>query len=374
MKTIVMFGIGENGKKMVDTYTEYGADLDFEITAIADNRTDLKSYRGIPVIRPAQIMDCKFDEIWIASIYYQEIRKQLQQEIQIKNIPIRYVEYPMPFIEGQIYKKYREEITGNKRCDSDEMQTIIDYIKKNGVRMYNYSFYDEYMEKEVPVFFDSEHTLFYGMYLGYRMYFSQKLNTLEKAKNYFRYVCMEQDKRSPHCYLMKSCKCGEYKNVVDIGAAEGVFALQVLETAGHVYLIEADEDWCKALELTFQKYREKITIIKGYVSDKQEKEQIALDKLFSDKQVDFIKMDIEGAEMQALHGAEKLIEQCSPQMAICTYHNPDDNEKIREWLLERGYAVENSAGYVICQNEEELNNRERVDFRRALLRAERNRK
>jgi FkbM family methyltransferase len=55
--------------------------------------------------------------------------------------------------------------------------------------------------------------------------------------------------------------------------------------------------------------------------------------------VDFVKMDIEGAELEALKGAEALIRKHRPKLAISLYHNPEDVETIPRYLagLDLGY-------------------------------------
>ncbi|MBC7544393.1 MAG: FkbM family methyltransferase, partial [Candidatus Sericytochromatia bacterium] len=48
--------------------------------------------------------------------------------------------------------------------------------------------------------------------------------------------------------------------------------------------------------------------------------------------VDFIKMDVEGGELQALKGAEQTIRQHRPKLAISVYHQPQDLFEIPGWI------------------------------------------
>ena len=58
--------------------------------------------------------------------------------------------------------------------------------------------------------------------------------------------------------------------------------------------------------------------------------------------VDFIKMDIEGAEPRALVGARQTIAKYHPRMALCTYHAPDHPQKVPELVRAawNGYTME----------------------------------
>ena len=50
--------------------------------------------------------------------------------------------------------------------------------------------------------------------------------------------------------------------------------------------------------------------------------------------ISFMKMDIEGAELRALHGAEKQIRTNRPKLAVCVYHKNEDILEIWNYLRE----------------------------------------
>jgi len=56
--------------------------------------------------------------------------------------------------------------------------------------------------------------------------------------------------------------------------------------------------------------------------------------------IDFIKMDIEGSELEALKGAEKTINRHKPKLAISVYHQLQDFWEIPQWIdsLNLGYT------------------------------------
>lgn len=64
---------------------------------------------------------------------------------------------------------------------------------------------------------------------------------------------------------------------------------------------------------------------------------VVLDKVLLKLEPTFIKMDIEGSELEALKGAEKIIKRYKPDLAICVYHHPAHFWEIPLYL----YMLEN---------------------------------
>lgn len=72
--------------------------------------------------------------------------------------------------------------------------------------------------------------------------------------------------------------------------------------------------------------------------------------------VNFIKMDIEGAEVSAIKGAENVIRRFRPKMAICIYHKVEDHWQIPRLIL----SIDNRYEFYLRHHTE--NNTETVLF------------
>lgn len=65
----------------------------------------------------------------------------------------------------------------------------------------------------------------------------------------------------------------------------------------------------------------------------EEVEVESIDHLMQNEKVTFIKMDIEGAELDALKGAKKTIQRDHPKLAICVYHKKEDLLEIPQYIV-----------------------------------------
>ncbi|MEK4849520.1 FkbM family methyltransferase [Paenibacillus sp. FSL H7-0756] len=267
---------------------------------------------GIPVINPEELKtnyrDC---HITITSLdYYDEIYQQIK-EFQLQERLVMALE---GFRDDQL-KDYYNLIIENcgyfsKTYDalSDELSQDIFYDRLNCCISGNHE-YLLTLRSKTPQYFDpkiislSEEEIFIdgGAYTG-----DTVLEFLKQTNGMFKQIYSFEPEES------------KYKDYFEISSKYD--NIQLL-TCGL---------WSKRDVLRFNAVNDGSSGVSenGIV----EIPVISIDELLDGKPVTFIKMDIEGAELEALKGAQETIKKYKPKLAICVYHKPLDIVEIPLFL------------------------------------------
>lgn len=258
---------------------------------------------------------------------------------------------------NRIDRELKQEFSGS---GDPEIQELLRNIQAQGeVKVFNYPFADKYHAENVKVYHDEANGYPYVLHAvgdqREKLYFPEKWST-EQIQDAYNNLLIEQDVESPHLYVHKDYPVPENALVFDCGVAEGNFSLSIVKQAKHVYLFEGDQEWHEPLRLTFDRWKDKVTLVSSYISDVNEGNYIFLDAFFDKLNIQneklYVKMDIEGYEEQALQGFRKTLKQVKEiTMAVCSYHKQESEENIRRFFKEEGdYQIGNSKGYMILNN------------------------
>lgn len=163
------------------------------------------------------------------------------------------------------------------------------------------------------------------------------------------WACLKRSKAKDSArtqYFVPELQFSDHEIIVDCGAFNGDTAKRFYENVPgcRVIALEPDEKNFKLLQelalpglecIKAGAWSEDATLSfsdegggtdSGAIADSgnTEIEVKALDNLSECRPATYIKMDIEGAELEALKGAEKIIRERRPKLAICIYHKPQD--------------------------------------------------
>lgn len=245
---------------------------------------------------------------------------------------------------------------------------IINFLKKSSLKIFPYAFPKKYKSKTLQVYLDKTKQLHY-IYQGKKKLYFKRSWTRIDIKNNYNNLLIEQDEESPHRYLTDEFNVKPGGVVIDVGSAEGIFALSVVEEAGKIYLFETDSEWIEALLATFAPWSYKVQIVNKFVSNLDDGNNITLNSFFEEnQQIDFIKIDVDGAEFKLLKGASKILNiKSALRIAICTYHKQNDEQLFTKILKDAGFEVSPSKGYMIFIHDTDF---KPPFLRRGILRAE----
>ena len=149
---------------------------------------------------------------------------------------------------------------------------------------------------------------------------------------------------------------GKEINYIDGGAYNGDTYLQLasLTDISSAFLFEPDQENYNQLKTNVEKFKNKtlcipLALTDGYsilsfngdageggaISDvgSQHIATVSLDEMIQQQSIDFIKLDVEGAEISAIKGASRLIGDSRPTLAISLYHRPEDVWEIPELIF-----------------------------------------
>lgn len=153
--------------------------------------------------------------------------------------------------------------------------------------------------------------------------------------------------------------------MVDAGVAEGNFALRYIDIAEKDFLFEPEERWLEVIRHTFYPYRDKTVIIPKKLGRNNNGNETTLDEIIGQGKCDFIKMDIEGAEPDALLGAMDVLRRNDVKLSICSYHRQFDKKYIEFILESLGYKTSTTSGYMFFMYDDYID--ETLDFRRGVV-------
>lgn len=211
------------------------------------------------------------------------------------------------------------------------------------------------MTVEVESGFDDSLRLPYVIHKGKHLYFPRKYSVAQAVEAYKGYICGDRllgkgEDIAPHQYQSKEFQVHDGDVVVDVGCAEALFSLDVIEQASKVYLIERDGIWKAPLLATFAPYKDKAVFVQKLVSDKDSRTTVSLPSLLKCELSSplFIKMDIEGYEPKVVRTLLPLLrERDGITLSCCTYHNNEDAATLEQLFQQVGYRYEFSKGYML---------------------------
>jgi len=149
---------------------------------------------------------------------------------------------------------------------------------------------------------------------------------------------------------------GKEINYIDGGAynCDTYLELADLSTIASAFLFEPDQKNYNQLKANVEKFKNKTLCLPlaltdsynilsfngdagegGAISDagSQHIATVSLDEILHQQSIDFIKFDVEGAEISAIKGASRLIRDSRPTLAISLYHRPEDVWEIPELIF-----------------------------------------
>lgn len=323
---LVIYGGGHTGKTVIQLFMSKNCSINY----IVDDNEDLHGQyiNNIEIISYSQFVNWskEYDSVNVVmtTIYGKKI---LQKLSSLSNIQIY-----------ELYDWYNREVGDDKY-----------WYSQINVQMESYKIFKEHMETLQNKWEDEESITVIDRLMDY--FNTKKTNALIE-------ICTSDEQ-----YFISEVKKAIKNplNIIDAGAYQGEL-LQSLKNQNidfvKWYCFEADNNnfnflvhnskknglygtqqicinkglWSKTGKLFFENGQGNQSRIVDHKTDDMIS-TVSIDDYMQGEKCDYIKMDIEGAELPALQGGIKTIKRDRPILAISIYHSLEDFWKIPEYLM-----------------------------------------
>ncbi len=204
---------------------------------------------------------------------------------------------------------------------------------------------------------DNECHMPFILHNGKRLYFPSRYSEEDALRQYQNLLLTEcllgssDQYGKPHQYQSPRVQVETSDILFDIGAAEGLFALDNIEKISHAVILECDPLWFEPLQKTFSPFADKVSLIFKALAANDSHSSLSLTSLlssYSHKSL-FIKIDIEGSEVPSLLAAQSTLANTDNRIKICaaSYHRQNDYRQLASFFDEIHYSSETSSGYML---------------------------
>jgi hypothetical protein len=259
---------------------------------------------------------------------------------------------------------------------SGKFQEEIDFLKEQN-KLVDFPYRKIKQMADFDSGYDSAKNLPWVMHKNRKLYFARSWPQEKISWKYRDFIEVENilgggyAEKAPHQYQSESFQIKSSDILLDVGCAEALFALDVIDKVRKVILFESDPIWFEPLKATFEKEMQegKVVLIEKNAGGKNTSKSVTIDSVLQNEAYDslFIKMDIEGNETEVVRSSTGLMKQDKDiRFSCCTYHRPDDAAVLQHIFESNGFQTSFSDGYILFLSDKHIRY---PYFRKGIIRA-----
>lgn len=259
------------------------------------------------------------------------VRGQMFRGFRVK----RLAEFEGDFIIAVAFASCLPDVMNHIYSLCDKYRVIVPCVPVFGNEIFNRDFIEKYNKQINEAFslFEEESKRIFAGCVNFM--FGGELETLknittQKDEVFQNILCLNSDESYLDLGAYRGDTVSEFLHYCD-NKYSGITALEPdRKTFKKLMEYLADIPKSEAIQKTIYSESKKLVFSNKagrqstIASEGEEIESVTVDELFDNKTVTYIKMDVEGAEKEAIKGAERTLKNQKPKLNIALYHKSRD--------------------------------------------------